>query len=36
MKVDEAYIPSFSSNQIPKNILFKLASDEHVGSFFVD
>ena len=30
MKVNEPYISSVTSNQIPKNILFKLASDEHV------
>jgi hypothetical protein len=30
MKIVEPYIPSVTSNQIPENILFKLASDEHV------
>ena len=30
MKVNEPYTPSVTSNKIPENILFKLASDEHV------
>jgi len=30
MKVNEPYTPSVTSKKIPENILFKLASDEHV------